>query len=40
MFNGFTQSEVFLSVEEGVDNKDTRLSFYSTSKILYQTYKV
>ena len=35
-----TQSKVFLSVEEGVDNKDTRLSFYITSKILYQTYKV
>ena len=40
MSNGYTQSEVFLSVEEGVDNKDTRLPFYTTSKILYQTYKV
>ena len=30
---GYAWSEVFLSLERGVDNKDTRLSFYTTSEI-------
>ena len=38
--NGYAQSEAFLSLERGGENEDTRLSFYITSKILYQTYKV
>ena len=37
--NGYVQSKVFLSFERGFDIKDTRLSFYTTSKILYWTYK-
>ena len=38
--NGYAQSEAFPSLERGGENEDTRLSFYTTSKILYQTYKV
>ena len=38
--NGYAQSEAFPSLERGEENEDTRLSFYTTSKILYQTYKV
>ena len=38
--NGYAQSEAFPSLERGGKNEDTRLSFYATSKILYQTYKV
>ena len=38
--NGYAQSEAFPNLERGGENKDTRLSFYTTSKILYQTYKV
>ena len=38
--NGHAQSEAFPSLERGGENEDLRLSFYTTSKILYQTYKV
>ena len=38
--NGYAQSEAFPSLERGGEDEDTRLSFYTTSKILYQTYKV
>ena len=38
--NGHAQSEAFPSLERGGENEDIRLSFYTTSKILYQTYKV
>lgn len=37
--NGYAQSEALPSLERGGENEDTRLSFYTTSKILYQTYK-
>ena len=38
--NGYAQFEAFPSLERGGENEDTRFSFYTTSKILYQTYKV
>ena len=38
--NGYAQSEAFPSLERGAEDEDTRLSFYTTSKILYQAYKV
>ena len=37
--NGHAQSEAFPSLERGGENEDLRLSFYTTSKILCQTYK-
>ena len=36
--NGYAQSEALPSLERGGENEDTRLSFYTTSTILYQTY--
>ena len=30
--NGYTQSEVYLSMEKGFDNEDTRLSFTRPTK--------
>ena len=33
--NGYAQSEAFPSLERGGENEDTRLSFYTTSKIFY-----
>ena len=38
--NGYAQSKAFPSLERGIEMEDTRLSFYTTSKILYQTYRV
>ena len=38
--NGYAQSEAFPSLERGGEDEDTRLSLYTTSKMLYQTYKV
>ena len=32
--NGYALSEAFPSLERGVENEDTRLSFYTKSKIL------
>ena len=32
--NGYAMSEAFSSLERGVENEDTRFSFYTKSKIL------